>query len=320
MMRYIGICSLTGSLSIVATQGVGPAVVLSISDPQRTQINHWFFWFVLAFMAATLVTELVYLNRALGKFNAAIVTPVYYVTFTTATIASTSIFARGYDAPAASVATGLLGFFVICSGVYLLQVSKREQDSRAALAETDQAAVTLSASELRANPLKMIQDVVSEISLRPETLDAAAAAAAAAAAREAEADGSTRRLFPSPFRRQGSRRGGGTAGRCHPGPPEQVRPALSSAPLAEGPPDELAVGPDGAAHLSLTEFGRTIRLKRAVNLRTAEHANIIIAPPREVVAPHPPPPPPAEDRNEARRRSSSSEEDDLDIDVHLLPH
>src|SRR5437763_16919908 len=52
------------------------------------------------------------------------VTPVYYVIFTSLTIISSSILTKGFEAPPQSVITVILGFLVICSGIVLLQTSK----------------------------------------------------------------------------------------------------------------------------------------------------------------------------------------------------
>lgn len=52
------------------------------------------------------------------------VTPSYYVTFTTCSIVSTIILFQGLDAAPSTIITLVLGFFVICTGVVLLQLSK----------------------------------------------------------------------------------------------------------------------------------------------------------------------------------------------------
>ncbi|CAG8490822.1 8960_t:CDS:2 [Funneliformis mosseae] len=122
MLVYIGICSLIGSLSVVTTQGIGTAIIKTIQG--NNQFTHWFFYVLLAFVVITLLTEINYLNKALNLFNTAMVTPVYYVTFTSLTIMSSAILSQGFEAEPKSVITVVMGFLVICSGIVLLQVSK----------------------------------------------------------------------------------------------------------------------------------------------------------------------------------------------------
>ncbi|KAF8930195.1 hypothetical protein BGZ58_008387 [Dissophora ornata] len=123
MMVYIGVCSLIGSLSVVATQGLGAAIVHNISTGEP-QFNNWFTYFVIVFMVITLLTEINYLNKALNLFNTAMVTPTYYVTFTSSTIITSAIFYQGFAASVIAILTVCLGFLVICGGVLLLQTSK----------------------------------------------------------------------------------------------------------------------------------------------------------------------------------------------------
>ncbi|MCJ1389841.1 hypothetical protein MMC18_002698 [Xylographa bjoerkii] len=126
MLVYLSICSLIGGLSVVATQGLGAAVVAQAGG--TPQFNQWFLYVLLVFVVCTLLTEIIYLNKALNLFNAALVTPTYYVFFTSATIVSSSILFRGFKGTPSSIATIIMGFLEICSGVILLQLSKSAKD------------------------------------------------------------------------------------------------------------------------------------------------------------------------------------------------
>lgn len=68
------------------------------------------------------------LQKALNLFNAALVTPTYYVCFTSSTIITSAILFRGFKGTATSIVTVVLGFFTICAGVVLLQLSKSAKD------------------------------------------------------------------------------------------------------------------------------------------------------------------------------------------------
>ncbi|KAL1621936.1 hypothetical protein SLS56_009014 [Neofusicoccum ribis] len=126
MMVYISICSMIGGLSVVATQGLGSAILAQIRGV--AQFNQWFLYVVLVFVIATLLTEIIYLNKALNIFNAALVTPTYYVFFTSATIVTSAILFQGFKGTGTTISTVVMGFLVICSGVVLLQLSKSAKD------------------------------------------------------------------------------------------------------------------------------------------------------------------------------------------------
>ena len=60
MLVYLSVCSLIGGLSVVATQGLGAAIVTQIEG--TPQFNHWFIYVLLVFVISTLLTEIFYLN------------------------------------------------------------------------------------------------------------------------------------------------------------------------------------------------------------------------------------------------------------------
>jgi len=126
MMVYLTICSLVGGLSVVATQGLGSAIVAQING--EPQFNKWFLYVLFVFVICTLLTEIIYLNKALNLFNAALVTPTYYVYFTSSTIIASAVLFRGFHGTATQIADVIMGFLTICSGVVLLQLAKSAKD------------------------------------------------------------------------------------------------------------------------------------------------------------------------------------------------
>ena len=60
MLVYLSICSLIGGLSVVATQGLGSAIVAQAGG--KPQFNQWFLYLLLVFVVTTLVTEIIFLN------------------------------------------------------------------------------------------------------------------------------------------------------------------------------------------------------------------------------------------------------------------
>jgi drug/metabolite transporter (DMT)-like permease len=142
MLVYLTICSLIGGLSVSCIQGIGAAITAQARG--EAQFNKWFTYFLIIFVIATLVTEVIFLNvrcsisqmcallitsqKALNLYNAALVTPTYYVYFTSATIVTSAVLYRGFKGTPIQILTVVLGFLEICSGVVLLQLSKSAKD------------------------------------------------------------------------------------------------------------------------------------------------------------------------------------------------
>ncbi|KAK3671768.1 hypothetical protein LTR78_008313 [Recurvomyces mirabilis] len=126
MLVYLTICSLIGGLSVVSTQGLGSAIVAQING--EAQFNKWFLYVLFVFVICTLVTEIIYLNKALNLFNASLVTPTYYVYFTSSTIVASAVLFQGLHGTVIQIVDVVLGFMVICSGVVLLQLAKSAKD------------------------------------------------------------------------------------------------------------------------------------------------------------------------------------------------
>ena len=71
------------------------------------------------------VTQMNYLNKALDVFNTAVVTPIYYVMFTTLTLTASSIMFKDYARQTVKeVISQLCGFVTILAGVFVLHVTK----------------------------------------------------------------------------------------------------------------------------------------------------------------------------------------------------
>ena len=144
MLVYLSICSLIGGLSVVCTQGLGSAILAQING--EAQFDKWFTYVLIVFVVCTLLTEIIYLNvsppfqhepsksglttwqKALNLFNAALVTPTYYVFFTSSTIVASAVLFQGLHGTATQIVDVVLGFLVICSGVVLLQLAKSAKD------------------------------------------------------------------------------------------------------------------------------------------------------------------------------------------------
>lgn len=151
VLIYIAICSLVGSLSVIAVKGLGIALKLTFGG--KNQLTLGATWLFLGLFAGCVVMQMNYLNKALDTFSTAVVTPIYYVMFTTFTIIASALLFRGWGDDtqsqqellpisiqgncsalqpqvatsaytAGQLVTCLCGFITICAGVFVLQFSK----------------------------------------------------------------------------------------------------------------------------------------------------------------------------------------------------
>ena len=92
---YILICSLIGSLSVVAVRGLGIAVKLTwrgsnqLFKPGTVVLALW--------VTGCIVTQMNYLNKALDTFNTTVVSSIYYVVFTVCTVTASMIMYKDWE-------------------------------------------------------------------------------------------------------------------------------------------------------------------------------------------------------------------------------
>ncbi|KKK13916.1 DUF803 domain membrane protein [Aspergillus rambellii] len=126
---FISICSTVGSVSVMSIKAFGIAVKLTIGgNNQFTHASTYVFMIVTGFC---ILTQMNYINKALNEFSTSIVNPLYYVTFTTATLCASFILFKGFNTtdPVNTISL-LCGFLIIFSGVYLLNLSRHDPDGR----------------------------------------------------------------------------------------------------------------------------------------------------------------------------------------------
>ncbi|WWC68023.1 uncharacterized protein I206_101942 [Kwoniella pini CBS 10737] len=126
-MVYLSICSLVGSVSVMAIKGFGVALKLTFAgNNQLTHISTYVFGVVVV---GCIMIQMNYFNKALDTFSTNVVNPIYYVFFTTATIIASAILFSGFNTPGGVNTISLIcGFLIIFMGVYLLNIS-REPDT-----------------------------------------------------------------------------------------------------------------------------------------------------------------------------------------------
>ncbi|CAL1353158.1 unnamed protein product [Linum trigynum] len=126
MLVYLGICSLMGSITVVSVKAIGIAIKLTLDG--INQITYPQTWFFLMVAGICVITQLNYLNKALDTFNATLISPVYYVMFTTLTIVASAIMYKDWAGQdASSIASEICGFITVLSGTIILH-STRDQE------------------------------------------------------------------------------------------------------------------------------------------------------------------------------------------------
>ncbi|KAK2971910.1 hypothetical protein RJ640_011691 [Escallonia rubra] len=154
VLVFTGICSLMGSLSVMSVKALGTSLKLTFEGKnQLIYPETWFFTFIVA---TCVITQMNYLNKAtwwrkwfeavitdvlvlghgshlvlflvcmaLDTFNTAVVSPIYYVMFTTLTILASVIMFKDWDGQSVgSIISEICGFIVVLSGTILLHVTK----------------------------------------------------------------------------------------------------------------------------------------------------------------------------------------------------
>ncbi|MQL70558.1 hypothetical protein Taro_002872 [Colocasia esculenta] len=127
IMVYIGVCSLVGSLSVMSVKALGIALKLTFSG--MNQLIYPQTWAFAVVVGTCVVTQMNYLNKALDTFNTAVVSPIYYVMFTSLTILASVIMFKDWDRQnPTQIVTEMCGFVTILSGTFLLHKTKDMAD------------------------------------------------------------------------------------------------------------------------------------------------------------------------------------------------
>jgi len=135
-MIYITICSLAGSITVTSSKAFGIALKLTFEG--NNQFTHLPTYIFMIVTAGTILLQMKYLNMALDLYSPAVVTPIYYVFFSTATITASMILFQGiYGADTIQVVSMIIGFIIIFLGVLLINKAKQENalERRSSIAE-----------------------------------------------------------------------------------------------------------------------------------------------------------------------------------------
>jgi drug/metabolite transporter (DMT)-like permease len=123
ILVYISICSLIGAFSVSSVKGLGIAIK-ELLEWKPVYKNPLVF-VLLTVLVLSVTTQINYLNKALDTFNTSLVTPIYYVLFTTMVVTCSAIlFQEWYSMKAGDIIGTLSGFFTVISGIFLLHAFK----------------------------------------------------------------------------------------------------------------------------------------------------------------------------------------------------
>lgn len=120
VLIYVLICSLIGSLSVMACKGLGLAFRETLSG-QGNRLASGLFWFFLLSVVASVTVQMNYLNKALDVFETSLVTPIYYVFFTTFVLIASNILFKDWKSMFYQDILGsLCGFIILIIAIFLL--------------------------------------------------------------------------------------------------------------------------------------------------------------------------------------------------------
>lgn len=124
ILVYICLCSSVGSLTVMSCKGLGLALKETISGKENA-FSNWLTWVFIFSVILCIMVQMNYLNKSLDLFDTSIVTPIYYVFFTTLVIIASAILFREWEKMSAEDTLGAsCGFFVIIIAIFLLNAFK----------------------------------------------------------------------------------------------------------------------------------------------------------------------------------------------------
>lgn len=111
-------------MSFFLKLGIGIALVETINGVENNFKNP-LFYFLLILLITTITIQMNYLNKALDTFETFVVTPVYYVFFTTfVLIASSILFQEWKNLQFADVLGTISGFVNVIVAIFMLNAFK----------------------------------------------------------------------------------------------------------------------------------------------------------------------------------------------------
>ncbi|XP_050504284.1 magnesium transporter NIPA2 isoform X1 [Diabrotica virgifera virgifera] len=122
---YLTLCSAVGSFTVMACKALGMSIkenaALGINQPA----NYWLPFSLCIIVLLCICLQMNYLNKALDLFSTSVVTPIYYVLFTTLVIIASSILFEEWKVMSGVDMLGAVcGFLVTVVAIFLLNAFK----------------------------------------------------------------------------------------------------------------------------------------------------------------------------------------------------
>ncbi|XP_025424700.1 magnesium transporter NIPA2 [Sipha flava] len=126
---YVIMCSTSGSLTVMWCKGLGLAIRETISG--QSEFTNWLTYMFIVLLITFVSIQMNYLNKALDTFNTIVVTPVYYVTFTTLVITASAILFKEWEHLQINDIIGIIcGFLITVTAIFMLNTFRDVDMSR----------------------------------------------------------------------------------------------------------------------------------------------------------------------------------------------
>ncbi|XP_039920529.1 magnesium transporter NIPA3 isoform X1 [Hirundo rustica] len=123
ILIYVLICSLIGAFSVSSVKGLGIAIKQMLEG--KPAYHNPLVYILVGILVVSVSTQINYLNKALDVFNTSLVTPIYYVCFTTTVVTCSIILFKEWSSMELGDIIGTLsGFCSIIIGIFLLHAFK----------------------------------------------------------------------------------------------------------------------------------------------------------------------------------------------------
>lgn len=124
LLWYIVLCSAVGSVTVLISKALSVAVRDTFNG-HSNEFQRPITYLLILFGFLFIMIQMNYLNKALDTYNTNVVTPVYYVLFTTLVIVASAILFKEWDnMELENIIGDLFGFLLIIVAVFLLNAFK----------------------------------------------------------------------------------------------------------------------------------------------------------------------------------------------------
>lgn len=121
---YVTLCSAIGSLTVMACKVLGLAIK-EFTSRDTDEGSLTLIFILIVFVIIFIIVQMNYLNKALDLFNTNLVTPIFYVFFTTLVLIASAILFKEWQSLSFIDCLGcLFGFFIVVSAIFLLTTFK----------------------------------------------------------------------------------------------------------------------------------------------------------------------------------------------------